>query len=196
MVEEVLFFSNNKKKIIEISNLFSNESIKVLNLNNFDKIKSPEEIGKTFEENAKIKALHGFDIFKKKCFADDSGICVQAMGGDPGVQSKIFLEKEGGINKNLKEILLITKNKNDFNAFFQTSICLVLDKHNHVFFKGKIRGKISQKIKGINGFGYDPIFIPTRENKTFAEMSLREKNSISHRSIAIEKLKSHLINLI
>ena len=196
MIEEILFFSNNKKKIIEISSLFSNESIKVLNLNNFNKIKSPEEVGKTFEENAKIKALHGFDTFKKKCFADDSGICIQAMGGDPGVLSKKFLEKEGGIKKNLEEILLISKNKNDFNAFFQTSICLVLDKYNHIFFKGKIKGKVSQKIRGFNGFGYDPIFIPERENKTFAEMSLKEKNTISHRSIAIEKLKSYLINLI
>jgi XTP/dITP diphosphohydrolase len=196
MNEEIIFFSNNKKKIIEISNLFLSESIKVLNLNNFDTIKSPEEVGKTFEENAKIKALHGFDIFKKKCFADDSGICIQAMGGDPGVKSKNFLEKGDDINKNLQEILLISKNKNSFKAFFQTSICLVLDKNNHVFFKGKVRGKISLKIRGINGFGYDPIFIPERKNKTFAEMSLKEKNSISHRSIAIEKLKLYLINLI
>ena len=196
MVKEVLFFSNNNKKIIEISNLFSNDSIKVLNLNNFDRIKSPQEVGKTFEENAKIKALYGFNIFKQKCFADDSGICIQAMGGAPGVQSKKFLKKGGEINKNLKEILLISKNKNDFNAFFQTSICLVLDKYNHVFFEGKIRGKISKKIKGINGFGYDPIFIPEKENRTFGEMNLKEKNSISHRSIAIEKLKSYLISLI
>ena len=72
----------------------------------------------------------------------------------------------------------------------------MLDKDNHVFFKGKIKGKISQKIRGNNGFGYDPIFIPERENKTFAEMSLKEKNTVSHRSIAIEKLKSYLINLI
>ena len=196
MLGEVLFFSNNNEKIIEISNLFLNKPIKVLNLTNFNKIKSPKEVGKTFEENAKIKALYGFDIFKKKCFADDSGICIQAMGGNPGVQSKNFLEKGGDINKKLKDILLISKNKNNFNAFFQTSICLVLDKHNHIFFKGKIRGKISQKIRGINGFGYDPIFIPEKENKTFAEMSLQEKNSMSHRSIAIEKLKSYLINLI
>ena len=196
MLEEVLFFSNNKKKIIEISNLFLNESIKVLNLNNFDKVRSPKEVGKTFEENAKIKAFYGFDVFKKKSFADDSGICIKAMGGDPGVQSKNFLEKGGCINTNLEEILFITKNKNDFNAFFQTSICLVLNKDNHVFFKGKIKGKISQKIRGNNGFGYDPIFIPERENKTFAEMSLKEKNTISHRSIAIEELKSYLINLI
>ena len=196
MVEEILFFSNNNKKIIEISNLFFSNSIKVLNLNDFDKVRSPEELGRTFEENAKIKALYGLNIFKKKCFADDSGICIQAMNGGPGVQSKNFLEKGNYINKNLEEILLITKNKNDFNAFFQTSICLVLDKNNHVFFEGKIKGKISQKICGGNGFGYDPIFIPERENKTFAEMSLEEKNSISHRSIAIEELKSYLVNLI
>ena len=196
MIEEVLFFSNNKKKIIEISNLFLNESIKVLNLNDFNKIKSPEEVGKTFEENAKIKALCGFDFFKKKCFADDSGICIQAMGNGPGVLSKNFLNKGDSLTQNLEEILLITKNNNNFNAYFQTSICLVLDEHNHVFFKGKIKGKISQKIQGINGFGYDPIFIPEGEEKTFAKMSLKEKNSISHRSIAIEKLKLYLINLI
>ena len=73
---------------------------------------------------------------------------------------------------------------------------MVLDKYNHVFFEGKIKGKISKKIKGINGFGYDPIFIPEKENRTFGEMNLKEKNSISHRSIAIEKLKSYLIGLI
>jgi len=196
MLEEVIFFSNNKKKIIEISNLFLNESIKVLNLNNFNKIKSPKEVGETFEENAKIKALHGYKIFKKKCFADDSGICIQAMSGGPGVQSKNFLTSGGGILKNLEEILFITRNKKNFNAFFQTSICLVLDKNNHVFFNGKIKGKISQKILGFNGFGYDPIFIPERKNKTFAEMSLKEKNSISHRSMAIEKLKLYLVGLI
>jgi XTP/dITP diphosphohydrolase len=195
-VAEILFFSNNKKKIIEISNLFLHESVSVLNLSNFNKIESPEEVGKTFAENARIKALYGFNFFKKKCFADDSGICIQAMNDRPGVQSKKFLEKGGNIDKNLNEILFITKNTNNFNAFFQTSICLVLDINNHIFFNGKIKGKISKKMRGTNGFGYDPIFIPEGKNKTFAEMNLKEKNSISHRSIAIEKLKSYLIDLI
>ena len=190
-MEEIIFFSNNEKKIIEISNLFLGETIKVLNLNNFSKIKSPLETGKTFEENAKIKASYGFNVFKKRCFSDDSGICIQAMNNGPGVKSKYFLAKEGGVKKNLEEILLVTKNKNNFNAFFQTSICLVLDRDNHVFFNGKIKGKISKKMRGINGFGYDPIFIPEKEKKTFAEMNLKEKNSVSHRSIAIEKLKAY-----
>ena len=140
--------------------------------------------------------MYGFNFFKKKCFADDSGICIQAMNGRPGVQSKKFLQKDGDIDKNLNEILFITENTNNFNAFFQTSICLVLDINNHIFFNGKIKGKISKKMRGTNGFGYDPIFIPEGKNKTFAEMNLKEKNSISHRSIAIEKLKSYLIDLI
>ena len=193
---EVIFFSNNQNKVAEINTLFSNSSSKILSLNNFKHIKSPKETGLTFDENAKIKSSYGYKIFQKPCFADDSGICIDAMQNKPGVQSKNFIEINGGILATLENILyLVNKAKNN-NAFFQTSICLSLDANKHIFFNGIIEGFISKKIRGINGFGYDPIFIPKNYDKTFAEMSTKEKNLLSHRSIAVKKLKKYLKNLI
>ena len=195
-MKEIIFFSNNKKKIIEISNFFAKKNLKILNLNNFKKIQSPNEIGETFEENAKIKSLYGYNIFKKICFADDSGISIEAMDGKPGLHSKKFLQKEKNPKKTLQLILSIVKDIKNFNAFFQTSICLSLNEKEHIFFNGIIKGTISQEMKGLGGFGYDPIFIPNGYNQTMAEMSLEEKNNISHRSIALKKLKSYLENLV
>ena len=195
-MKEIIFFSNNKNKIIEISNFFVEKSIRILDLNNFKKIKSPNETGKTFEENAKLKSLYGYKIFKKICFADDSGISIEAMGGRPGVNSKNFLQKEKNPKKTLRLILSIAKDINNFNASFQTSICLSLNENEHIFFNGIIKGTISQEIKGLGGFGYDPIFIPNGDDRTLAEMSLQEKNNISHRSIALKKLKYYLEKLV
>lgn len=195
-MKEIIFFSNNKNKILEIDNFFLEKYFKILNLNNFEKIQSPNETGKTFQENAKIKSLYGYNIFKKICFADDSGISIDAMEGGPGVNSNDFLKQKNNPNDALKLILSIVKDTNNFNAFFQTSICLSLNTKEHIFFNGIVKGKISHEIKGLNGFGYDPIFIPNCDKRTFAEMSLGEKNTISHRSLALKKLKAHLENLI
>jgi len=195
-VIEIIFFSYNNNKIFEISNFLDEKSFKILNLNNFEKIQSPNETGKTFQENAKIKSLHGYNFFKKICFADDSGISIDAMKGGPGVNSKDFLQQKSNPNDALKLILSIVKDTNNFNAFFQTSICLSLNTKKHIFFNVIVKGKISHEIKGLNGFGYDPIFIPDCDKRTFAEMSLEEKNDISHRSIALKKLKAHLGKLV
>jgi len=195
-VREIIFFSNNENKILEISNLFLNSSIKILNLQAFRKVLSPVETGETFEENAEIKSKYGLKKFKKICFADDSGICIKALGGDPGVNSKQFLYSEKNPINTLNKIIKITKSKKIFDAFFQTTICLSITKDKKIFFTGKINGRISNIKKGFDGFGYDPIFIPNGYNKTFAEMKLAEKNLISHRSIAIKKLRDYLIKLI
>jgi len=195
-VEDIIFFSNNKNKILEIYNFFSSTPLKIHSLNDYKIIKSPNETGDTFEENAKIKSAYGYNIFKKICFADDSGICIEALGGKPGVHSKKFLKKNYNEKDALKSILSITKKYNNFNAFFQTSICLSLNKKKFVFFEGKIKGKISNEIRGIGGFGYDPIFIPKGYNRTFAEMSIDKKNSISHRSVAIKKLRDFFLRSI
>ena len=134
---EIIFFSNNKNKITEISKFFFYTNLKIKNLNNFIKIGSPKETGITFEENAKIKSSFGYNIFNKICFADDSGICIEAMKGKPGVQSKNFIKKNIDPNNALKSILSITSTRNNFNAFFQTSICLFLNKKNIFFLMEK-----------------------------------------------------------
>mgnify|MGYP006119923409 CR=1 FL=1 len=194
-MEEVIFFSNNKNKVIEIKNLLNISKIKILDLSNFSPTLSPKEIGCSFEQNAKIKSLYGFNKFNQVCFADDSGICIDALSGKPGIDSKNYLK-----NKNQNDVFNFiineAKNKKKFKAFFQTTICLSQNKSNHTFFTGKVHGEISTKITGNNGFGYDPIFIPSGYKKTFAEMSIKEKNNISHRGIALLKLKNYFeINL-
>ena len=194
-MKEYLFFSNNKNKIIEAANIFKNSNIKILNLDKKNNSFEPKETGSTFEENAKIKSLYGFSSFNKICFADDSGICISAIGGKPGVESKKYLAKEKYKVNVFNKIINTAKNKGDFSAFFQTTICLSLNKDVHLFFTGKIQGKISSEIKGVGGFGYDPIFIPKGNKLTFAQMNINEKNKISHRGIALKKLKKYLCSI-
>ena len=194
-MKKILFFSNNKNKILEISRLFSSENINILSLNDFIKIKSPMEIGESFEKNAKIKSLYGLINFKVICFADDSGLCIKSMKGKPGVHSKEFLSSDQNQKNIFNKIINTCKRSGDFNAYFQTTICLSLNKNDHIFFTGRIEGKISEKIKGYGGFGYDSIFIPHNHKETFAEMETSKKNEISHRALAILKLKKYL-NLI
>ncbi len=192
-MKEILFFSNNENKILEISNFFLKTKINILSLKNYNKIRSPKENGLTFEENAKIKSLYGYKKFKKKCFADDSGICIDALNGLPGVESKTFLNKSKNSSDILKKIIKIVERSKNNRALFETTICLTLNLNQHIFFKGSIKGKISKRISGDKGFGYDPIFIPDGKNITYAQMTIEEKNRISHRYIALTKLKKYIL---
>ena len=194
-MRDIIFFSNNKNKIKEISNLFSTSNFKMLSLNDYKKIKSPLENGISFAENAKIKSLYGYKYFKKICFADDSGLCIEAMENNPGIHSKDFLNKYKKKEDALQEIINLVTKKNNFNAYFQTSICLTINLKKHIFFNGRVKGYISKKIIDVGAFGYDPIFIPSGGNKTFSQMDLEEKNKISHRYIAVKKLNDFLVSL-
>jgi len=191
-LKELLFFSHNQKKIIEINQIFKLSNLKIQNLNSFKKVQEPKEVGGTFSENAKIKSNFGFNKFKVPCFADDSGFCVETLNNKPGVKSRRFLEKYSSNQKAFKYIISnVMKNDNN-KAFFITAISLTLGHGQHILFIGKVSGTVSLEPKGENGFGYDPIFIPEDCNKTFAEMSSKEKNKISHRKKAIIKMKSFL----
>ena len=194
-MKDILFFSHNQKKIIEIKQIFKDSKIKIYDLNSFKKIKelrAPKENGDTFSSNAKIKSKYGQQLFDMPCFADDSGFCVEALKNNPGVKSKRFLEKFSNNKKAFDYIISNVIKKKNNKAFFVTAISLTLKKNHHVIFLGKINGTVSLEPKGANGFGYDPIFVPENNIKTFAEMNLEEKNIISHRKIAISKLKSFL----
>ena len=191
-MKELLFFSHNQNKIIEINKIFKYNKIKIQNLNFFQKIKDIAETGKSFSENAKIKSKYGQKIFNMPCFADDSGFCVEALNKKPGVKSKRFLERFSSNKDAFNCIISSVIKKNNDKAFFVTAISLSLKTNHHIIFLGKINGRVSLKPLGNNGFGYDPIFIPENYEKTFAEMSQDEKNKISHRKLAITKLKSFL----
>ena len=195
-MKEIVFFSHNQYKINEVIKIFQNYKIKILTLCDFPDIYKPKETGKTFKDNALIKSTFGFKSFGLPCFADDSGICISALDNLPGIKSKRFQLENGGFDKTFKMIINQTKIKDNYRAFFQTSIALTVDNQNSVCFDGIVSGKISNKPLGSRGFHYDPIFIPDGTNKTFAQMLEEEKNKVSHRAIAIKKLINFILNLI
>jgi len=195
-VNDLIFFSYNQHKVNEVKNILEKTNFKILTLKELPKTHSPEETGDTFKKNAIIKSRFGFEKFKKPCFADDSGICISALNNKPGVYSKRFQEEYGKIQNVFSKIIKEAERKNDFNAFFQSSVALTIHSNKTVCFEGVVKGKISKTPKGTGGFQYDPIFIPNGNDKTYAEMLSKDKNLISHRAIAIRKLKIYLDKLI
>ena len=193
-MRKLLFFSNNKNKTIEIKKIFKKFKLEILSLSDLDISDEPKEGGQTFEENAKIKSDYGFNKTGFPCFADDSGICIESLNWKPGVLSKRFLNNFKSNQACFESIIESTKKNNKKNAYFNTSISLTIKNSQNIIFNGKIDGKISEQAKGRFGFGYDPIFIPKNYNKTLAELSTKEKNQISHRSIAVTKLINFLTN--
>ena len=191
-MNELIFFSYNHHKIKEIKQILENNQLKIKILNDFKKTSGPEEKGDTFIKNAIIKSNFAFKKFGLPCFADDTGICISAMNNQPGVRSNRFQEENGGFEKTFDIIINETKRKKKFDAFFQTTIALTTNKNSTICFDGVVKGKISSEPLGTLGFHYDPIFIPDGANKTYAQMSTEEKNQISHRAIAINKLKIFL----
>ncbi len=193
-MRQLLFFSNNKNKTIEIKKIFKKFNLEILSLIDLNISNEPKENGKTFEENAKIKSDYGFNKTGFPCFADDSGICIESLNWKPGVLSKRFFSNFKSNEACFGSIIKSTKENKKQNAYFKTSISLTLKNDQNVIFNGKIDGKISEQPKGKFGFGYDPIFIPKNYNKTLAELRTKEKNEISHRSIAVTKLINFLTN--
>ena len=171
-MKDILFFSHNQKKIIEVKQIFKDSRIKVFDLNSFEKIKEPLETVNTFASNAKIKSKYGQKVFNIPCFADDSGFCVEALKNNPGVKSKRFLEKFSNKKKAFEYIISNVIEKKNNKAFFVTAICLTLKDNHNIVFIGRVNGTVSLKPKGTNGFGYDPIFVPENYTRTFAEMNL------------------------
>ena len=191
-MKDILFFSHNQKKIIEVKQIFKDSRIKVFDLNSFEKIKEPRETGNTFASNAKIKSKYGQKVFNIPCFADDSGFCVEALKNNPGVKSKRFLEKFSNKKKAFEYIISNVIEKKNNKAFFVTAICLTLKDNHHIVFLGRVNGTVSLEPKGTNGFGYDPIFIPKNKRKTFGEMNSLQKYKIDHRFVAFKKIKKFL----
>lgn len=191
--KEIIFASHNKGKISEIKNILSPYGIKVLSGEDIE-IPDVEETGKTFEENAYIKALAAAKKQNIPCFADDSGLCVDAMGGRPGIYTARYAPNRDfnkGMDKLLYE-LAETKSSNR-SAYFSCVIVLAHPDGKFKSFEGRVDGNIATQKMGTSGFGYDPIFIPTGFNISFAEFTEEEKNKISHRGRALQKFINYLI---
>lgn len=187
---EIIFASNNINKIREINNILGS-SFTLLSLKDINMNEDIPEDELTLEGNALFKARHIFKATGRNVFADDTGLEVEALNGRPGVHSARFAGENKDSDANIEKLLYLLKNKVNRNAQFRTVIALILDQKEY-HFEGIVKGKIISKRRGNEGFGYDPVFIPRGGTLTFAEMGLDEKNRISHRARAFEKLKLFL----
>lgn len=187
---KLVFATNNQHKLSEVQDLLP-PGIEVVTLKDIKCHEDIEETAETLEGNAKIKSDHirinyGFD-----CFADDTGLEVEALEGAPGVYSARYAGEEATFDDNVQKLLGAMKGVENRKARFRTVISLYLDQ-KQLFFEGICDGFIEEAASGVKGFGYDPIFRPKGSDKTFAEMDLNEKGLISHRGLAVKKLIEYL----
>ena len=194
-LEEIVFASHNEGKIKEIKKLLAPYGIKVKSALDMD-LPDVEETGKTFEENSLLKSRTIAKLVNKPCLADDSGLCVDALNGAPGVYSARYAPNRD-FDKGMEKLLAeMEKSPNKSrNAHFSCVISLAWPDGQYKVFAGQVDGKIAFHKMGAGGFGYDPLFVPEGFTCSFAQMSQEEKNKISHRGLAVEKLKDFLNNL-
>jgi len=190
---KLVFATNNLHKLREVQEMLSN-SIEVLSLKDIGCFEEIEETENTLEGNAKLKADYITQKYGFDCFADDTGLEVEALNGKPGVYSARYAGEHGNAEKNMEKLLIELQNKSSRKAKFRTIIALNLNNKQYLF-EGICDGKILNEKTGIKGFGYDPIFKPSNASCSFAEMSSEEKNIISHRGIAIQELVQFLNSL-
>lgn len=190
---ELCFATNNVHKLEEVSQLLG-DSFHIVSLEDIGCEEELPEEQETLEGNSLQKAKFVFDKFGINCFADDTGLEVEALGGAPGVYSARYAGEHRDSNDNNELLLENLKTKTNRKARFRTVVTLILD--NQTFqFEGVANGEILKSRRGKAGFGYDPLFLPERHNKSMAELTAKEKNEISHRGNAIRKLVAYLKQL-
>ncbi len=192
-MKKILIGTHNKGKFKEIAHLVSRKYKKIspLSLN----IKSPKETGKSFIANSKLKVRFFSKFVNYPVLSDDSGICIKALNNKPGIYSARLAKKYGSFYNAMKFILKKLKNKKDRTATFVCSLSYKTNNQKIVTVQGKLKGKISSSMKGKNGFGYDPIFIPLNKKITFGQMSKVKKIKMDHRFLAFQKLKKKIKTL-
>lgn len=191
MTDNLVFATNNRHKLDEVKQLVG----PLFTLKSLGDIGCEEDIpetGVTFKDNASQKSHYIFNLYQTNCFADDSGLEIDALNGEPGVYSARYSGTRD-MEQNIRIVLNKLKDSVNRTARFKTVISLLLNGQEH-FFEGVAEGTIIRSKRGARGFGYDPIFQPEGYNITFAEMNLKEKNRISHRAKAIRELTAFLKN--
>jgi len=187
---KLIFASHNNYKFNEVKKILP-PHIELLSLTDVDFFTEIEETENTLEGNALLKANTIYKELNLNCFADDSGLLVDALNGEPGVYSARYAGSQKNDNDNIEKLLAKLTNSTNRKAHFKTVMALVIN-GNAFLFEGIIKGAITHEKRGTNGFGYDPIFVPDGYSQTFAEMNAETKNSISHRGIALKKLMDFL----
>lgn len=194
MLKELVIASHNKGKIAEFEKMLTPLGVKIYSADDLN-LPDVEETGTTFAENAILKAEALAKISGKPCLADDSGLCVDALGGRPGVYSARYAP-----NRDFDKAIVMLVNEikesksDDWSAHFSCVLALKRPNKEIELFEGRVDGKIIEHRRGENGFGFDPVFVPDGYEKTFAEMSADDKKKISHRGRAVEKFLQKVIN--
>lgn len=187
---KLVFATNNKHKLEEVRAIIG-DRVEILSLNDIDCHDDIPETADTLQGNALIKARYIHEKYNVDCFADDTGLEVEALDGAPGVYSARYAGEECDSQANMHKLLENLTGENNRNAQFRTVIALII-KGEEKLFNGIVKGEISREKMGNSGFGYDPIFIPEGFSQSFAQMSSEMKNSISHRYRATEQLSNYL----
>lgn len=190
---KLVFATQNENKAQEIQSLLP-EYFKIISLKDIRCFDEIPETAETLEGNSLLKASFISETYNLNCFADDTGLEIEALDNRPGVYSARYAGPEISAAANINKVLLELKGITTRNAQFRTIITLILNKSTFSF-EGIVRGEIISEKRGENGFGYDPIFVPEGEVRTFAEMSLEEKNKHSHRARAFQKMIEFLNEL-
>lgn len=188
MDRPLVLATRNKGKIAELKALFSGFPIDIKSLNDFGPIPEPVEDGKTFEENAWKKAHFTARVLGFPALADDSGLVVEALGGQPGVFSARYAGEGAGDEANIRKLLKAMEDKADRRAAFECVIAVAVPRGPALIYNGRCEGEIAREQRGKDGFGYDPVFFYQALGKTFAELSREQKNQVSHRGKAMAKL--------
>lgn len=189
-MDKLVFATNNKHKLAEIKEMLS-DRFEIISLDELGCTDDIPETEPTLEGNALLKAKYIVDRYGVNCFADDTGLEVEALNGAPGVYSARYAGVDQDAEKNMAKLLKEMKGIENRKARFRTSIALILG-GKEFYFDGQVQGNISTEKTGEKGFGYDPIFIPDGYKKSFAQLSSEEKNKISHRGKAVQKLSEFL----
>jgi hypothetical protein len=188
---KIVFVTNNQHKLDEIKNILGQE-FNIVSLNDIGCHDDIPETGDTLEENASQKSNYIASRYALDCFADDTGLEVDALGGQPGVHSARYAEEtDHDSQANMAKLLDKLGNNNNRKARFRTVISLIVHGKEHRF-EGIVEGRIAHQSSGVRGFGYDPVFIPDGYDKSFAELGDEVKNQISHRARAVRKLAEHI----
>lgn len=190
---KLVFATHNLNKAKEIQSLLP-ANFQILTLTAINCHEEIPETSESLEGNSLLKAQFVNDHFNLNCFADDTGLEIQALNGRPGVFSARYAGEEKSTEKNIDLVLFELKNEENRKAQFRTVITLILNDKT-ILFEGVVKGTISKEKKGSDGFGYDPIFTPEGQTRTFAEMTMEEKNIQSHRARAFEKMISFLSSI-
>ncbi|MBS1742148.1 MAG: RdgB/HAM1 family non-canonical purine NTP pyrophosphatase [Bacteroidetes bacterium] len=188
----LIFATNNKNKVDEIRSVLDNR-YEIISLKEAGILIEIPEPHQTLEENASEKSKTIFTLTGKDCFSEDTGLEVEALNGEPGVRSARYAGDESDFKKNIQKLLSNLGENSNRKACFKTIISLILDGKEYMF-EGICDGTIINEERGTGGFGYDPVFIPNGDTRTFAEMSMDEKNKFSHRKKATAKLIEFLNN--